>query len=161
MPTETRDANFNQLIRQLFHEEDWQKRAEAARRIGLLKDARVSNMLWRAIKSEKQYMVINRIIEAMGKIGDPKLTLSILDILKEELKKREIDKFRITYILESLLAIKDKRALPYIGTFLTSSDEELKKLAQDTFDAIEPNWREIIKEEKREKTIEEIFKINK
>ena len=161
MPTESRDANFNQLIRQLFHEEDWQKRAEAARRIGLLKDNRASNMLWRAIKSEKEYMVINRIIEAMGKIGDPKFTLSILDILKEELKKREIDKFRITYILESLSAIKDKRALPYIGTFLTSSDEELKKLAQDTFDAIEPNWREIIKEEKREKTIEEIFKINK
>lgn len=159
MPTESRDADFNLLIRQLFHDADWQKRAEAARKIGLLKDTRASNMLWRAIKSEKEYMVINRIIEAMGKIGDPKFTLSILDILKEEIKRREIDKFRITYILECLSEIKDKRALPYIGHFLTGSDEELKKLAQDTFDAIEPNWREIIKKEKREKTIEEIFKI--
>ena len=161
MPTESRDTEFNLLIRQLFHDDDWQKRAEAARRIGLLKDKRASNMLWRAIKSEKEYMVINKIIEAMGKIGDPKFTITILDILKEEIKRREIDKFRITYILECLSEIKDKRALPYIGHFLTSSDEELEKLAQDAFDVIEPNWREIVKKEKQEKSIEEIFKIFK
>jgi hypothetical protein len=54
--------------------------------------------------------------------------------------------------------IKDKRALPYIGHFLTSDDEELKELAKDAFDVIEPNWREIVEEEKkRERSIRDIF----
>lgn len=158
MSTYSRNATFNDLIRQLFNSEDWQKRAEAAKKLGLLKDPRASNLLWRAIKSEKEYMVINRIIEAMGRIGDAKITLSIINILKEELAKQEIDKFRIICILESLTRLKDKRALTYIGSFLNSPDVELRKLAEGSFDAIKPNWREIIKKAKMEKSIEEIFK---
>jgi len=158
MSAYSKNANFNELIRLLFNSNDWQKRAEAARKLGLLKDSRASNLLWRAIKSEKEYMVVNRIIEAMGRIGDAKVTLSIINILREELKRQEIDKFRIITILESLTRLKDKRALPYIGSFLNSIDVELREFAEGSFDAIEPNWREIIKKAKREKSIEEIFK---
>jgi len=158
MSAYSKNANFNELIRLLFNSNDWQKRAEAARKLGLLKDSRASNLLWRAIKSEKEYMVVNRIIEAMGRIGDAKVTLSIINILREELKRQEIDKFRIICILESLTRLKDKRALPYIGSFLNSIDVELREFAEGSFDAIEPNWREIIKKAKREKSIEEIFK---
>lgn len=157
MSNYAKNSNFNELIRLLFNSNDWQKRAEAARKLGLLKDHRASNLLWRAIKSEKEYMVVNRIIEAMGRIGDAKVTLSIIDVLKEEVKKREIDKFRIIYILESLAKLKDKRALPYIGSFLRSPDVELRELAERCFDIIEPNWREIIKKAKKEKSIKEIF----
>lgn len=159
MSAYSKNTIFNELIRLLFNSDDWQKRAEAARKLGLLKDPRASNLLWRAIKSEKEYMVVNRIIEAMGRIGDAKVTLSIINILNDELKKPEIDKFRIICILESLTRLKDKRALPYIGSFLNSIDVELRELAEGSFDAIEPNWREIIKKAKREKSIEEIFKV--
>ncbi|MFX1315228.1 MAG: HEAT repeat domain-containing protein [Promethearchaeota archaeon] len=159
MPAYSRNATFNELIRQLFNSEDWQKRAEAARKLGLLKDPRASNLLWRAIKSEKEYMVVNRIIEAMGRIGDAKITLSILNILKEELAKEEIDKFRIICIIESLTKLKDKRALSHIGSLLSSPDLELRTITENAFNTIEPNWREIIKKEKKEKTIEEIFKV--
>lgn len=159
MSAYSKNANFNELIRLLFNSDDWQKRAEAARKLGLLKDPRASNLLWRAINSEKEYMVVNRIIEAMGRIGDAKVTLSIINILREELKRQERDKFRIIYILESLKRLKDKRALPYIGSFLNSIDVELRELAEDAFDIIEPNWREIIKKAKREKSVEEIFKV--
>jgi len=75
------------------------------------------------------------------------------------LKRQEIDKFRIICILESLTRLKDKRALPYIGSFLNSQDVELRKLAESCFDTIEPNWREIIKKAKMEKSIEEIFRV--
>lgn len=159
MSAYSKNANFNELIRLLFNSDDWQKRAEAARKLGLLKDPRASNLLWRAINSEKEYMVVNRIIEAMGRIGDAKVTLSIINILREELKRQEIDKFRIICILESLTRLKDKRALPYIGSFLNSIDVELRELAEGSFDVIEPNWREIIKKAKREKSIKEIFKV--
>lgn len=151
------NAKFNSLIKQLFHDEEWQNRAEAARELGLLEEGRAVNLLCRALKSEKDYMVINRIIEALGRIGDGKATLKIIDKLEEEQKKGEIDKYRIIYILESLIKIKDKRALGYIGAYLKFPDEELQGIAQRAFDIIEPNWREILTREHK-KSFKEIFK---
>lgn len=154
-----KNAEFNTFIKNLFHDVDWQKRAEAARQLGLLKDGRATNLLCRALRSEKDHLVVNRIIEALGRIGDGRATLRIIEKLKEEQDKLRADKYRIVYIIECLINIKDKRALEFMGPFLDSSDEELKKLAQLAFDTIEPNWKEIIKRE-RNKSIQEIFKIN-
>ncbi|MFX0058108.1 MAG: HEAT repeat domain-containing protein [Candidatus Hodarchaeota archaeon] len=154
------NANFNTLIRQVFHEKDIEKRAEAARQIGFLKDGRAVNLLCRALKSEKDLIVVNRIIEAMGRIGDGRCTLIILEKLKEELKNDDPDKLKLIYIIESLMRINDKRALPYIGYFLNSEDNELRNLSEKAFDVIEPKWREIVRKERREKSIQEIFRIN-
>ena len=83
----------------------------------------------------------------------------IFSELQEELDKFEGDKFRVIYILEALTGLKDKRALPYISSFLNSPDEDLKNLAVKAFDAIEPKWREIVEEDRREKSLTEIFKL--
>jgi len=155
-----KNVEFNALIKQLFHDGDWQKRAEAARRLGILKDGRATNLLCRALRSEEDHIVTNKIIEALGRIGDGRATLRIVEKLQEEQEKYEIDKFRIIYIIESLIRIKDKRALTFIAPILESSDHELKNLAQKAFDAIEPNWKKIIENE-RNKTIQEIFKTGK
>jgi len=154
-----KNAMFNALIKQLFHDKDWQKRADAARQLGILKDGRAINLLCRALRTEEDHIVVNKIIESLGRIGDGRATLRIIEKLKEEKEKIEQDKYRIIYILESLTSIKDKRALAYIGSFLDSSDNEVRELAHKAFDIIEPNWREIIKKE-RKKSIQDIFKIN-
>jgi len=152
------NVKYNALIKQLFHDENWQKRAEAARELGIMEEGRAVNLLCRALRSEKDHLVVNRIIEALGKIRDGRATLRIIEKLLEELDKSENDKFRIIYILEALKSIKDKRALEYIGLFLESSDDKLKNLTQEIFDLIEPEWRDIIEKERKEKTIQEIFK---
>ncbi len=152
------NVKYNALIKQLFHDEKWQKRAEAARELGIMEEGRAVNLLCRALKSEKDHSVINRIIEALGRIRDGRATLRIIEKLLEELDKSENDKFRIIYILEALKRIKDKRALEYIGLFLESSDEKLRNLTQETFDLIEPDWRKIIEKERKEKTLQEIFR---
>ncbi|MFO8019592.1 MAG: HEAT repeat domain-containing protein [Promethearchaeia archaeon] len=150
---------YNSLIRNVFHHDDWQERAEAARKLGYLKDKRATNLLCKALRKEEDHLVVNRIIEALGRIGDPRATMRIIEKLKEELDKFKGDKFRIKYIIESLTRLKDKRALPYIGPFLRSSDEDLKKLAKEAFDIIEPEWEKILEKEKtKDKTIESIFK---
>lgn len=154
-----KNAEFNALIKQLFHDEDWQNRAEAARRLGLLKDGRAINLLCRALKTENDHAVVNRIIEALGRIGDGKATMRIIEKLKEEQEKFDMDKYRIIYIIESLIKIRDKRALAYIGPFLDSSDNELKELAHNAFNIIEPNWKEIVDSE-RKKSIQDIFRIS-
>jgi HEAT repeat protein len=151
-----KNAEFNALIKQLFHDEDWQKRANAARKLGFLKDGRATNLMCRALRSEKDHIVINKIIEALGRLGDARATLRIIEKLQEEQGKEELDNFRIIYIIESLTKIKDKRALSYLGSLLDSSNEEIKKLTLHAFNVIEPNWKEIIKKE-RTKTIQEIF----
>lgn len=153
------NVKFNSLIKQLFHDEEWQKRADAARELGIMKEGRSVNLLCRALRSEEDHLVINKIIEALGRIGDGRATLRIIEKLKDELNTSEIDRYRIIYILEALKEIKDKRALEYIGPFLSYSDEEVKNLAQETFDAIEPNWKEIIKRERKERSIQELFKV--
>lgn len=154
-----KNAEFNALIRQLFHDDDWQKRAEAARQLGMLKDGRATNLLCRALRSEKDHIVVNKIIEALGRIRDGRATLRIIERFKEEQEKYEPDKYRIIYIIESLTKIKDKRALAYLGPLLNSSDDEIKNLTLKAFDIIEPNWKEIVERE-RNKSIQEIFKIS-
>jgi HEAT repeat protein len=152
-----KNAEFNTLIKQLFHEKNWQKRAEAARLLGLKRDGRATNLLCRALRTEKDHTVVNKIIEALGRIGDGRATLRIIEKLTEEQEKDEIDKFRIIYIIESLTKIRDKRALSYLGPLLDSSDDDIRELALMAFDVIEPKWKEIIKRE-RNKSIQEIFK---
>ena len=153
-----KNAEFNTLIRQLFHDKDWQKRAEAARQLGILKDGRATNLLCRALRSENDHTVINKIIEALGRIRDGRATLRIIEHLKEEQEKYEPDKYRIIYIIESLTKIKDKRALAYLGPLLDSSDNDIKDLTLNAFNIIEPNWKEIIERE-RNKSIQEIFRM--
>ncbi|TFF93437.1 MAG: HEAT repeat domain-containing protein [Promethearchaeota archaeon] len=152
------NENFNTYLKDLFHAEEWEQRAEAAREIGLMRDARATNLLCRALRTEDDHMVVNRIIEALGRIGDPKATTRVLEKLEEELDKFEGDKFRLVYILEALTNLKDKRALPKISSFLNSPDEDLKKLAIKAFDTIEPKWREIVEEEQKKKDIGDIFR---
>ncbi len=154
-----KNAKFNAFIKQLFHDDDWQKRAEAARQLGLLKDGRATNLMCRALRSEKDHIVINKIIEALGRIRDGRATIRIIEQLKEEQEKYEPDKYRIIYIIESLTMIKDKRALAYLGPLLDSSDNDIKNLVLNAFNIIEPNWKEIIERE-RNKSIQEIFRIN-
>ena len=151
------NEEYNKTLNQLFLNESWKKRAEAAQKLGIMRDGRAVNLLCRALRSEKEKMVQNRIIEALGKIGDGRATLRIVEILEKELKNDTIDKFRIIYIIESLMNIKDKRALTYIGQFLNTEDEDLRTLTEKAFDLIEPKWRDIVEKE-RKKSIEEIFK---
>jgi len=154
------NKEFNGLIKQLFHAENWQDRAEAARKLGMLKDGRATNLMCTALKKENDRSVCNKIIEALGRIENPKATMIICDYLKKELEKSEVDKFTIIYIIESLARICDKRALIFIGPFLNSEDDEIKKLAEEAFDTIEPNWRAIIKEEmKKNDAMKSIFKM--
>ena len=153
------NAEFNALIKQLFHDDDWQKRAEAARQLGLLKDGRATNLLCTALRSEQDHTVVNKIIEALGRIKDGRATLRIIEHLKNEQERDIPDKFRIIYIIESLTRIKDKRALTYLAPLLDSSDDEIKNLTLNAFDIIEPDWQEIIERE-RNKSIQEIFKVN-
>ncbi|MBN1800855.1 MAG: HEAT repeat domain-containing protein [Candidatus Lokiarchaeota archaeon] len=153
------NERFNSLINKLFHDENWQERGEAARELGFMKDGRATNLMCRALQKEKDKMVCNRIIEAMGRIGDPKATMIIASKLKEEMDAENPDKFTIIHIIESFINLKDKRALVLIGPFLSSEDEELKKLTQKAFDTIEPEWRYIVEKEfKKNRSIEEILK---
>ena len=154
------NEKFNSLIDQLFHGKEWQERSEAARELGIMKDGRAVNLLCRALRTEQDKVVQDRIIEALGKIGDGKATLIIIEKLREMIDSDNIDKFRVINIIESLISIKDKRALVYIGPFLNTSEEEVRKVTENAFDIIEPNWRQIIKKERETKTIQDIFKIN-
>ena len=163
MNWQAKNVNFNESMKKLLHDVDSEKRAEAARQIGFLRDARAVNLLCRALKTETSPVVINRIIEALGRIGDGRATLGILEKFEIEIKKsqNDSDKLRIIFIIESLTRIKDKRALEFISHYLSSSDDKLLQLAQNAFDIIQPNWREILKRNQKERTIQDIFKVSK
>jgi HEAT repeat protein len=159
MAWQKENEKYNDLIKQIFQEKDWHKRAEAARQLGLMKDARCVNLLCRALKKEEEFMVQNRIIEALGRIGDSRATMIIIETLKNEADKHLSDKFRLIFIIDALSSLNDKRALVYLAPFLNSPDDELKHLTEKAFDNIEPDWRLIIDRELKKKSIEEIFKI--
>jgi HEAT repeat protein len=163
MAWQAKNINFNNLIKQMLHDKDSEKRAESVRQIGFLSDGRSVNLLCRALKTESNPNVVNRIIEALGRIGDGRATLNILEKLEIEIKKSESDsnKLRIIFIIESLTRIKDKRALEFISHYLDSPDDMLFKLAQNSFDIIQPNWREIVKRNQKERTMQDIFKVSK
>ncbi|MHA1239873.1 MAG: HEAT repeat domain-containing protein [Promethearchaeota archaeon] len=163
MAWQAKNINFNNLIKQMLHDKDSEKRAESVRQIGFLSDGRSVNLLCRALKTESNPNVVNRIIEALGRIGDGRATLNILEKLEIEIKKSESDsnKLRIIFIIESLTRIKDKRALEFISHYLDSPDDMLFKLAQNAFNIIQPNWREIVKRNQKERTMQDIFKVSK
>ena len=147
MDHKTRNEVFNNNVKKLFENSIWKDRAIAAQKLGQLKDSRATNMLARALKSEKDAVVINRIIEAMGEIRDPKATILIIDFLKEEIEKPEIDqdKTRLFIIIESLMKIGDKRALEHLGILLDSCHNDIRKLTEEAFECIDPEWKVNIK----------------
>ena len=147
MDTKSNETNFNKLIHELLNGKKWEDRANAALKLGYLKDARAINSILKAIKIEQNDAVINRIIEALGRIGDPKATMLIVDNLKKELEKPEVeqDKNRLFLIVESLMKLGDKRALEHLGLLLNSCDENVKTLTEKAFECIDPNWKNNIK----------------
>jgi len=145
--SENQNEHFNIAIKNLFHGESWEQRAAAASKLGNLKDGRATNLLIKALKSEKDTVVINRIIEAMGKISDPKATMGIIEFLNQELElpEKKQNKNRLFIIVESLMKIGDKRALKHLGILYNTCDEEIQKLTEAAFECIDPSWRENIK----------------
>jgi HEAT repeat protein len=142
----TQNEEYNQAINKLFHGEVME-RASAARKLGHLKEGRSINLLTRAIKSEKDPVVVNRIIEAMGEIKNPKSTMIIVDVLKQEVLKPEDvqDKNRLFLIIESLMKIGDKRALEHLGILLNSCDDEIKAMTESALECLDTNWKENLK----------------
>ena len=147
MDQKTRNEAFNEYIKTLFNNSSFKERAIAAQNLGQLKEGRAINMLARALKSEKDDVVINRIIEAMGEIGAPKATMLIIEFLKQELEKYEEDqdKTRLFVIIESLMKIGDKRALAHLGILLDSCHSDIRKLTEEAFECIDPEWKLNIK----------------
>jgi len=147
MDYKTQNKEFDDSIKKLLHGETTMERAAAANHLGYLKDKRATNLFLKALKSEKEPIVINRIIEAMGEIRDVRTTMFIIDILKKELELPEDsqDKQRIFLIIESLMKIGDKRALEHLGILLDSCDSDIVKLTEKAFECIDPNWKENIK----------------
>jgi HEAT repeat protein len=139
------NETYNKLVNQLFTSAKWEKRAEAAREIGHLGEAKATNLLFRALKSEKDAVVTNSIIEAMGRIKDPKATMPIIDFLKAELEKDDPDKNRLFVIVESLMKIGDKRALTHLGLLYNSCEADIKNITEEALECIDPNWKENIK----------------
>jgi len=138
-----RDNEYDLALKNLFHGETME-RASAARVIGRFKDGRATNLLARALRLEKDPIVINRIIEAMGEIKNAKATLRIVELLKKELEKPEDkqDKTRLFLIIESLMKIGDKRALEHLGLLLESCEGEIKNLTEEALECIDPKWKE-------------------
>jgi HEAT repeat protein len=147
MDQKTQNEAYNTHVKKLFDSSSWKNRSMAAQKLGQLKEGRATNILARALKSEKDDVVINRIIEAMGEIKDPKATMLIVEILKKELEKSEDDqdKTRLFTIIESLMKIGDKRALEHLGILLDSCHNDVKKLTEEAFECIDPNWKLNIK----------------
>jgi HEAT repeat protein len=145
MDSNSRDNEYNLAIKNLFHGKIME-RASAARQIGHFKDGRATNILVRALNSEKDSVVINRIIEAMGEVNDAKATMVIVEVLKRELVKHESeqDKSLLFLIVESLMKIGDKRALEHLGLLSRSCESDLKKLTEEAIECIDPNWKENI-----------------
>lgn len=150
MDQTTQNRVYNKLINQLFVNDKWEKRAEAARKLGDIADSKATNLLNRALKKEKDPVVINNIIETMGKIKDPKATMVIVNFLKKELEYPEgkQDKKRLFVIIESLMKIGDKRALEHLGILLNSCHSDIRDLTEQAFNCIDPYWKENVKKSK-------------
>ncbi len=147
MDYKIQNEEFNTSIKNLFQGKSWNERADAARRLGRLKDSRATNILARALNSEKDEVVVNRIIEAMGEVRDAKATMLIIEFLKKELELPEEiqNKNKLFVIIESLMKIGDKRALEYLGILLDSCYSDIRKLTEQAFECIDPNWKENLK----------------
>jgi len=147
MDSNTQINEFNLAMKNLFHG-GVMERVTAARTLGHLKEGRATNLLVKALNSERDSIVINRIIEAMGEIKDPKATIPIVNFLKKELEKSEDqqDKTRLFLIVETLMKIGDKRALEHLGILLESCDADIRKLTEEAFECIDPSFKENLKQ---------------
>lgn len=146
MDSNTQNTDFNNAIKNLFNGE-LMERVAAAKKLGDMRDGRATNLLIKALKSEKEGIVINRIIEALGDIKNAKATIPIAEFLKIETQKPETeqDKTRMFLIIESLMKIGDKRALTHLGILLNSCHSDIRKLTEEAFECIDPNWKDNIK----------------
>jgi HEAT repeat protein len=146
MDSNTQNIDFNNAIKNLFHGE-LMERVTAAKQLGTMKDGRATNLLIKALKSESDGIVVNRIIEALGDIKNAKATIPITEFLKAETQKPEEkqDKTRMFLIIESLMKIGDKRALADLGILLNSCHSDIQKLTEEAFECIDPNWKDNIK----------------
>ena len=146
MDSNTQNTDFNNAIKNLFNGE-LMERVAAAKKLGDMRDGRATNLLIKALKSEKEEIVINRIIEALGDIKNAKATIPIAEFLKIETQKPETeqDKTRMFLIIESLMKIGDKRALTHLGILLNSCHSDIRKLTEEAFECIDPNWKDNIK----------------
>ncbi|MBN1802673.1 MAG: HEAT repeat domain-containing protein [Candidatus Lokiarchaeota archaeon] len=140
------EEEYNKLVNQLFQSEEWEKRAEAARKIGSLGEGRATNLLVRALNKEEDPSVLNRIIEALGRIRNAKATMPIIDFLKKELDKPIPDNTRLFIIVESLMKIGDKRALSQLGLLYDSCEADIKALTEEALQCIDPQWKTHLKE---------------
>jgi hypothetical protein len=146
MDSNTENTDFNNAIKNLFNGE-LMERVAAAKKLGDMRDGRATNLLIKALKSEKEGTVINRIIEALGDIKNAKATMPIVEFLRIETQKpeEEQDKTRMFLIIESLMKIGDKRALTHLGILLNSCHSDIRKLTEEAFECIDPNWKDNIK----------------
>jgi HEAT repeat protein len=147
MDDKTKNEDLRKTLEKLFHGKNIMERVAAANHLGYLKNPNAIDSLGKALKTEKNEIVINRIIEALGEIRDKNATSLIIDILKEELKLPEEgqDKQRIFLIIESLMKIGDKNALNDLGILLNSCDNDIRQLTIQAFECIDPNWKGNIK----------------
>ena len=151
MNLHNQNKNFNELIRQLFNDEKWERRANAALELGYLRDKRATNLLIKALNKESDISVLNRTVEALGRLKDPKATIPLIRFLKERFNKNDPNKDLIFVTIESLMKLGDKRALTELGLIMDSCDEEIKGLTEQTLDCIDSNWRENLSKLKNEK----------
>ena len=86
MDYKTQNEEFNKAIYALFNGKTTMERAKAANHLGYLKDGRAINSLAKAMNTEKDQVVINRIIEETEEIA--------LGVLFENYKKVFPDKKR-------------------------------------------------------------------
>ncbi|HEY0089331.1 MAG TPA: HEAT repeat domain-containing protein [Candidatus Lokiarchaeia archaeon] len=147
MDYKTQNTDKEENINKLSNGKTWNERAEAAIKLGKSKDLKNTDYLLKALKSEKDEIVINRIIEALGKMKDPKATNPLTDLLKKELQLPEIkqNKSKLFALVESLIKIGDKKALEDIGILLESCSSDLKELSEKSLECIDPNWKENVK----------------
>ena len=69
----------------------------------------------------------------------------MIDILKQEIEKEIPDKKLLFIIIENLMKIGDKRALPQLEIVCKTCDADIKELDEQAFDYIEQrNWNENI-----------------
>lgn len=145
------NKRFNNAIKNLFQGKSWEIRAEGAQELGNLKDGRAVNSLTKALHRENDEVVINRIIEALGKIGNPKATMPLIDFLRQEVEKPESEQNKklLFNIIDSLMAIGDNRALTHLGILLDSCPEDIQKRTEEAFSCINPDWKQNLKQKNK------------
>jgi len=157
MDYKTQNTGKEDNINRLFFGKTWNERADAAIKLGKTKALKNTDYLIKALKSEKDEIVINRIIEAIGKMKDPKATNVLTDLLNKELQlpENKQNKSKLFALVESLIKIGDKKALEDIGILLESCSSDLKELSEKSLECVDPNWKENVKTQSKLNSIKE------